>query len=260
MIQMAVLGSGSSGNATLIQCGSTRILVDAGLSAKQLTLRLEALGVSADDLDGILITHEHSDHARGIDVLLRKRRIPVYANLFTREALEHQMKSDISWKVFRNGQPFELGDFNINAFTIPHDAADPVGFTIQSSKTKLSMISDAGHVTKLMKENLRGSHGIYIEANYDIALLDRDIKRPWSTKQRIASRHGHLSNEQTAEFLEEIACEKLKQVVLCHLSSDCNCPKIAVETITKVFEKRNLPQVNIHCSQQDQVTPWIQIA
>jgi len=260
MIQMAVLGSGSSGNATLIQCGSTRILVDAGLSAKQITLRLEALGVSPDELDGILITHEHNDHARGVDVLLRQRRIPVYANLFTREALEYKMKSDIPWKVFRNGQPFELGEFNINAFAIPHDAADPVGFTIEGQNIKLSMISDAGHVTKLMRENLRGSHGIYIEANYDNDLLERDTKRPWSTKQRIASRHGHLSNEQTAEFLEEIACENLKHVMLCHLSSDCNCPKLAVDTISDVLSKRALSQATVHCSLQDKVTPWIQIA
>ena len=260
MIQMAVLGSGSSGNATLIQCGSTRILVDAGLSAKQLVLRLDALGISADDLDGILITHEHSDHARGVDVLLRKRSIPVYANLFTREALEDKMKSDVPWKVFRNGQSFELGELEISAFTIPHDAADPVGFTIQGQNIKLSMISDAGHITKLIRENLRGSHGIYIEANYDKALLERDTKRPWSTKQRIAGHHGHLSNEQTAEFLEEIACENLKQVMLCHLSADCNCPKIAVDAVTQVFAKRNLTQVTVHCSHQDEVSPWIQIS
>jgi len=259
MIQMAVLGSGSSGNSTLIQCGSTRILVDAGLSAKQLVLRLEALGVSADDLDGILITHEHSDHARGVDVLLRKRNIPVYANLFTREALEYKMKSDVPWKVFRNGQSFELGELEISAFTLPHDAADPVGFIINGQGIKLSMVSDVGHVTKLMRETLRGSHGIYIEANYDDDLLERDTKRPWSTKQRIASRHGHLSNTQTAEFLSEIACENLKQVMLCHLSSDCNCPKIATETVSQALAKRDLAHVTVHCSHQDIVSQWIQI-
>jgi len=257
MIQMAVLGSGSGGNATLVQCGDTRILVDAGLSAKQLVLRLEMLGVSADELDAILITHEHSDHAGGIDVLLRKRSIPVYANAFTREALESKMKSAIAWKIFRGGQEFELGELSVQAFSIPHDAADPVGFVFHGRGVKLSMISDAGHVTKLMRENLRGSHAIYIEANYDEALLERDTKRPWPTKQRILSRHGHLSNTQTAEFLQEVACEKLGNVMLCHLSSDCNCPSIATQVVSNSLTQSGYGHVAIHCASQHEPTAWV---
>lgn len=258
MIQMAVLGSGSGGNATLVQCGSTRILVDAGLSAKQLVLRMEKLGVNPDELDGILVTHEHSDHARGIDVLLRQREIPVYTNAFTREALEYKMKSDISWKVFRSGQDFKLGELTVQSFRIPHDAAEPVGFVLNGHGIQLGMVSDVGHVTHLMREQLRGSHAIYIEANYDEALLERDTKRPWATKQRIASRHGHLSNNQTAEFLHEIACEKLDTVMLCHLSSDCNCPDIASRTVGDSLTQRGLSQVDIHCAHQHEPTSWIQ--
>jgi len=258
MIQMAVLGSGSSGNATLVQCGNTRILVDAGLSAKQLVLRLAMLGVSPDDLDAILITHEHSDHARGIDVLLRKRSIPIYANIFTREALETKMKSEIPWRVFRSGQSFEVGELSVQSFKIQHDAAEPVGFVLNGQGVQLGMVSDVGHVTHPMRESLRGSHAIYIEANYDEAMLERDTKRPWSTKQRIASRHGHLSNTQTAEFLHEIACKKLGAVMLCHLSSDCNSAELAIRTVSDSLTKRGLTDIAIHCAQQDEPTEWIQ--
>ena len=176
-MRMAVLGSGSGGNATLVSVGNTHVLVDAGLSAKQLVLRMEALGVSPEQLDGILLTHEHSDHARGVDVLLRKRDIPVFANALTREALSHKMKSTVPWRVFRSGQDFELGSLSVQAFRIPHDAAEPVGFVLEGSGTRLSMVSDVGHVTHLMRENLRGSDGIYIEANYDPGLLEMDMKR-----------------------------------------------------------------------------------
>ncbi|MBT8037147.1 MAG: MBL fold metallo-hydrolase [Verrucomicrobiae bacterium] len=256
---MAVLGSGSGGNATLVSCGDTHILVDAGLSAKQLTLRMEMLGVVPDQLDAILLTHEHSDHARGVDVLLRKRDLSVYANARTREALSHKMKSSISWRIFQSGQQFDLGDLSIQAFKIPHDAAEPVGFVVTGQETQLGMVSDVGHVTHLMREHLRGSDAIYIEANYDQTLLDQDTRRPWSTKQRICSRHGHLSNEQTAELLGEIACEKLKCVMLCHLSSDCNCPDIATQAIGKSLTQSGLPNVDIRCAHQHQPSDWIEI-
>ena len=256
---MAVLGSGSGGNATLVRCGSTHILVDAGLSAKQLVLRMEMLGVAPEQLDAILLTHEHSDHARGVDVLLRKREVPVFANALTREALSHKMKSAIPWKIFRSGQDFNLGDLVVNAFRIPHDAAEPVGFILNGNNTQLSMVSDVGNVTHLMREQLRGSDGIYVEANYDQALLEQDTKRPWATKQRIASRHGHLSNNQTAELLADIACHRLQVVMLSHLSSDCNCPDIASNCIGKSLQQQGLHHVDVRCAHQHEPTGWIDI-
>ncbi len=218
------------------------------------------VGVAPEQLDAILLTHEHSDHARGIDVLLRKRDIPVYANSLTREALSYKMKSSIPWRIFRSGQDFELGNLNIHAFKIPHDAAEPVGFVLSDRQTRLSMVSDVGYATQLMRESLRGSDAIYIEANYDQALLDRDTKRPWATKQRIASRHGHLSNIQTAELLAEIACEKLKVVMLSHLSADCNCPDLAARTIRESLSARGLDGIDIRCAHQHEPTGWIDIA
>lgn len=258
-MSLAVLGSGSKGNAALVRCGSTHVLVDAGLSAKQLVRRMNLLGVAPEQLDAILITHEHSDHAQGVDVLLRQRSIPVFANALTREALSHKMKSSISWKVFHSGQEFALGELTVNSFRIPHDAAEPVGFILSGGNVRLSMVSDVGYVTKLMRESIRGSDGLYIEANYDQSLLERDTKRPWATKQRIVSRHGHLSNHQTADLLAEIACEKLKVVMLSHLSSDCNCPEIASQTVSASLQKSGHHMVDVICADQDEPSAWIEI-
>ena len=260
MMRMAVLGSGSGGNATLVKCGNTHILVDAGLSAKQLVLRMAMHGVEPEQLDAILLTHEHSDHARGVDVLLRTRDVPVFANALTREALSHKMKSSIPWRIFRSGQEFDLGDLNIQAFKIPHDAAEPVGFVLTGEELQLSMVSDVGHVTHLMREHLRGSDAIYVEANYDQALLDLDTKRPWATKQRICSRHGHLSNLQTAELLADVACEKLQVVMLSHLSSDCNSPALASRIIAETLNHRGLLDVSVRCAHQHEPSGWIDIA
>lgn len=259
MMRMAVLGSGSGGNATLVECGSTLVLVDAGLSAKQLVLRMAALGVEPERLDAILLTHEHSDHARGVDVLLRKRDVAVFANALTREALGHRMRSEVNWRIFQSGQEFGLGELSVRAFRIPHDAAEPVGFVLEGGGSRLGMVSDVGHVTHAMREHLRGSHGIYVEANYDDVLLERDTKRPWATKQRIASRHGHLSNVQTAELLGEVACEKLRVVLLSHLSSDCNCPDIAMRTVSESLGSRGFGGVSVHCASQHEPTGWIEV-
>lgn len=259
-ISIAVLGSGSKGNAALVRCGGTHILVDAGLSARQLVVRMGMLGVVPEQLDAILISHEHSDHARGMDVLLRQLTIPVFANALTREALSHKMKSSIEWRIFHSGQAFSLGDITVDTFCIPHDAAEPVGFVLTGDNTRLSMVSDVGYVTNLMRENLRGNHGLYIEANYDQKLLECDTKRPWATKQRIVSRHGHLSNHQTAELLTEIACEKLKVVMLNHLSSDCNCPDLATRTVLSSLQQRGLQHVDVLCAHQDEPTAWIDIS
>ncbi len=169
------------------------------------------------------------------------------------------MKSTVPWKIFQSGNQFPLGPLTINTFRIPHDAAEPVGFVLTGNNTRLSMVSDVGHVTHLMREHLRGSDAIYVEANYDPALLEQDTKRPWSTKQRIASRHGHLSNSQTAELLAEVACQRLKVVMLSHLSSDCNCPEIARTTVRTTLAQNGLGHIHIHCAHQHYPTGWIHI-
>lgn len=255
---MAVLGSGSGGNATLLECGATRILIDAGLSAKQLVVRMESIGVKPESLSAIFLTHEHSDHARGLDVFLRKREIPVFANAMTKEALQWGMKSEVLWKVFQTGNDFEFCDLKVHAFPIPHDAAEPVGFTIQGNETKFGLVTDVGYVTEAMRVHLKDAHGLFVEANYDEGLLEEDTKRPWSTKQRIASRHGHLSNVQAGELLVDVGGEDLTNVVLGHLSSDCNTAKHATETIYGQLKPSGLSHVELICASQSAPTEWIE--
>lgn len=255
---MAVLGSGSGGNATILECGSIRLLLDAGLSAKQLTVRLESLGVDPDGLSGVLLTHEHSDHARGLDVLLRKRSVPVYANAMTKEALQWGMKSEVQWKVFNTGQDFEINGLSVHPFPIPHDAAEPVGFTVHGGDTKFGLVTDVGYVTQAMRMHLRETHAMLVESNYDEDLLKADTKRPWSIKQRIASRHGHLSNTQARELIADVGCERLAHVVLGHLSSDCNCPEVVTRTVRELLASDGLGAVEVCCASQHEPTKWVE--
>ena len=255
-MKVSVLGSGSGGNSTVVSCASGVYLIDVGLSAKQIASRLEQRGIDPDSLSGIFLTHEHSDHARGLDVFLRNRDIPVYANALTKEALQRGMKSDIRWKVFQTGQSFEIEELLVTAFSIPHDAAEPVGFVLESRTARFGLVTDVGYITQSMRVHLKGSDALFIEANYDEALLEADTKRPWATKQRIASRHGHLSNTQAGEFIADIGCEKLRCVLLGHLSSDCNNASLATETIRPLLS--SLQVTDLICADQHEPTEWFE--
>ncbi len=255
-MKVSVLGSGSKGNTTVLSCSSGVYLIDMGLNAKQLTQRLEQRGIDPDSVSGIFLTHEHSDHAQGLDVFLRKRDIPVYANALTKEALERGLKSKIQWRVFQTGQQFDVQELAVTAFSIPHDAAEPVGYVLESSTTRFGLVTDVGYITQSMRAHLKGSDGLYIEANYDEALLEADVKRPWATKQRIASRHGHLSNTQAGELIADIGCERLSCVFLGHLSSDCNNATLAAETIRPMLA--NLQIQDLICAGQHEPTEWVE--
>ena len=256
-MRFSVLGSGSGGNATLLECQQTKLLIDAGLSAKQILLRLDQLDVDPECLDGIVLTHEHGDHARGVDVLLRNRNIPVYANALTKEAMSWSMKSTVPWRVFETGQPFSVGDVEVFSFPIPHDAADPVAFVIEGSGARFGVLTDVGYVTHGMIQNLQNLDALFVEANYDEKLLEEDTKRPWATKQRIASKHGHLSNTQASELIAQVTSERLSEVMLVHLSSDCNCPDKAIERVKVELGSEAYADVNVSCASQHEVSPWI---
>ncbi len=256
-MRFSVLGSGSGGNATLLECQQTRLLIDAGLSAKQILLRLDQLNIKPESLDGIVLTHEHGDHARGVDVLLRNRNIPVYANALTKEAMSWSMKSTVSWRVFETGQPFRVGDVEVFSFPIPHDAADPVAFVIEGSGARFGVLTDVGYVTQGMIQNLQNLDAFFVEANYDEKLLEEDTKRPWATKQRIASKHGHLSNTQASELIAQVASERLSEIMLVHLSSDCNCPQKAIERVRSELGSETCAEVNVSCASQNEVSSWI---
>lgn len=255
MLSLISLGSGSSGNSALVYTEKTFVLVDAGISAKQLRIRLNDVDVDPDQLDGILITHEHGDHTRGLEVFCRKLDIPIYCNAVTRESLSLNVSSAETWRIIECGDSFSIGDILINGFPVMHDAVDPMGFIFQKNGRKLGFVSDVGHVTEIMKSILSEVETIFIEANYDETMLQNDERRPWSLKQRIASRHGHLSNKQAAELIGSIAWGgKLERVVLAHLSEDCNSPEIAKAEIILALSMKGISGVEVICAKRDQVS------
>ncbi len=262
MVRLTVLGSGSSGNCAVVSTEHTTLLIDAGLSAKQICLRLEAAGYSLAQIDGILLTHEHQDHTGGLEVLSGKRDLTFYATALTQEALLGSLKfrGRPSWKVMSTGSAFDLRDLRVECFPVPHDAVDPVGFVIADPVSRLGVLSDVGYVTNLIKDRLRSSDSLFIESNYDAQLLDADTKRPWATKQRISSRHGHLSNDQAAELLEEIAHPDLHHVVLGHLSDDCNDPDRVVKRMQESLHRVGVKETRVLCAERHQMTATIDVA
>lgn len=260
MLELAVLGSGSSGNCALVTLGETRILIDAGISAKQIGLRLEAIGVDPDSLSGIVLTHEHGDHTRGIDVFCRKRPLPIYATLHTCAMVRENVTSPVVWKQFEAGGGFKIDDISIESFSVPHDAVDPVGFVFQCGKSSLGVLSDVGHVTRMIVDRLKGVDTLFTEANYDEVMLQNDTKRPWSTKQRISNRHGHLSNDQTAELVASVAGKNLRRIVLGHLSSDCNTSELAIEIISKKLQSEGFSDICVECADRTSPLPPTPVA
>jgi phosphoribosyl 1,2-cyclic phosphodiesterase len=256
VIRFAVLGSGSKGNSAVVECGGVRLLIDAGLSAKQLNLRLGLLGIDPASLDGILLTHEHGDHVRGLKIFLKQHPLPVFATPATAKVVRQTGIEGGTWKTFDTAQIFTLGDVVVQSFTIQHDAVDPVGFVIGHASRRFGFVSDAGHVTRSMTESLRDLHGLFVEANYDDELLEADTKRPWPTKQRISSRHGHLSNDQVAGLIRDIAHAELGQVVLGHLSSDCNTPDLILGRLRACLVELGHAHIGLHCACQHEPTEW----
>jgi phosphoribosyl 1,2-cyclic phosphodiesterase len=260
MIEFTVLGSGSSGNAALVRCAGGLLLVDAGLSASQLTARLQAAGVDPADLRGILLTHEHGDHTRGLRVFTQRYKVPVLANLQTREVLRDNLPGSGHWKIIPCGGSFDFAGFQIETFRVPHDAVDPMGFVLRAGGTSLGILSDLGHATTLVRSRMQALDALFIEANYDATMLANDTKRPWSTRQRIASRHGHLSNDQTAEIVQLAASRALQRIVLGHLSRDCNSPAAALSRVHAALAAAHCAHTKVDCASQDAPTGWYSVA
>ncbi len=250
-----MLGSGSAGNSALVATDHCRLLVDGGLSARQLVLRLALCGVAPNELDGVLLTHEHGDHVCGLEVLCRKFQIPIYCNALTAEAIRScSLGAHRNWRIFRTGAAFSICDITIESFSVPHDAVEPVGFAFYAGASALGYITDLGQATRLTIERLRQVETLMIETNHDEKLLQNDPHRPWPVKQRIQSRHGHLSNAAAAAVVEQLLTGKLARVVLGHLSRDCNSPALAAGEIAATLVKLGRRDLEVYCAAQGEIS------
>ncbi len=205
-VRLTILGSGSGGNCAYLETDQARVLIDAGFSGRQIRQRLAQIGRTPECLQAILITHEHTDHIQGLTALSAKLQIPIYCNRFTQEAIQRQLGIQFPCCLFATGASFEIGDLRVETFAIPHDAQDPVGFVIRTPAANLGFLTDLGHATKLVVERVRCANVLVLETNHDLKLLQDDPHRPWSVKQRIHSRHGHLCNDAAAEAAQQIVC------------------------------------------------------
>jgi len=237
-VELIVLGSGSSGNTAILRSGDTTVMIDAGLGPRKTLARLEVAGLRPSDIHAILLTHEHGDHAGGLPALLKSMRCPVYATRLTAEEVRGQdpRNEAAEWRIFRSGTTFAVRSLEVTAFSVPHDAADPVGFTIRSADAAVAVLTDLGHINNSVIHHATGVNCLFVEANHDEDLLQRDTKRPLSIKQRIRSPHGHLSNRSAADLAARTATSALRHVVLGHLSRDCNEPDLAVSVVRAALE------------------------
>ncbi len=222
MMRLASLGSGSRGNATVVEAGATRLLVDCGFGPRQLSQRLGRLGLKAEDLDAILVTHEHSDHAGGVAAVAARHRLPVYMTHGTQSATAHGPMATL----FDSHVPFAIGDIEVHPFPVPHDAREPVQFVLSDGRHRCGLLTDIGHVTSHVLAMLADCDALVLECNHDAEMLARGAY-PYPLKQRIAGRFGHLDNDAAGALLRRIAHDRLQHVVCAHLSQENNRPELA---------------------------------
>jgi phosphoribosyl 1,2-cyclic phosphodiesterase len=256
-VRLTILGSGSSGNCAYVETDDARLLIDAGFSLRQIRQRLATIGRVPENLTGIIITHEHSDHVSSVPLLNGKLQIPLYCNRPTLEAIEYQSETRLSCRVFTTGASFEVGDIGVETFSVPHDAQEPVGFLLRTSAGNIGFLTDLGHTTRLVLERVRPAHVLVLEANHDVKMLQDCPTRPWSLKQRILGRHGHLSNEAAADAAEQIMSADLRHVYLGHLSRECNHPELAHRVVNERLQKLGAGHVKLELAAQGQPCPTL---
>ena len=238
IVKICILASSSSGNSAFISTSRTRVLVDAGLSRREITKRLAAIGENVESLDAILVTHEHSDHICGLVSMAKKFRIPVYLTERTSPTIDW-CGVEVRLERFQAGSRFPVGDFEVCSFTIPHDAIDPVGYALIAEGIKIGIVTDLGYVTDSIKFHLKGTHLLLLESNHDLGML-KDGPYPWSVKQRVMSRRGHLSNEVVADFIREDLDGSVTTLILGHLSEHNNHPELVRNSAMRALHGRSL--------------------
>lgn len=239
------LASGSSGNCYVVRGGDTFVLVDAGISGKQIRERLAAIGLAPSRLSAVLVTHSHSDHIKGLAGVLKTTDADIHANKRTAQDFSAEIPGD-RLQLFATGATFAIGELEVSSFPVSHDTADPVGFSFRRGGSQVSIVTDTGVVTPEVEDQIRGADILVLESNHDENIL-RMGRYPWFLKQRILSEKGHLSNEAAAKALaaalEEDAAlgsERSRTVLLAHLSQENNFPEMAMTTVSNILEERGL--------------------
>jgi phosphoribosyl 1,2-cyclic phosphodiesterase len=265
-VTVSMLASGSRGNCAFVSSARTKILVDAGISSREIFKRLRSIGEDAKSLTAILITHEHSDHVYGLATLSKKLRIPVFITAATHTAWSRALRNQNGERPqleklekFESGHRFQIGDIEVKPFTIPHDAVDPVGFTFRAEGVKVSLATDLGYLPANVRDHLRGSDVLVMESNHDIEML-RGGPYPWQVKQRVASNVGHLSNGKLADFFHGDYDDSAAFVVLAHLSEQNNHPEIARREAERALALRGgLFNNRVMVAMQSEVLPPLQL-
>lgn len=255
MLQFCLLGSGSSGNATLIRVAETGILIDNGLSYKELCRRADVAGVSLEGLRALFITHEHGDHVKGAGILARKTGVPVYLTEGTFASLSPSVGEFPQAVRFEAGEAFEIGGLTVGSFSVSHDAADPVSYTVRCGSAQVGLATDLGHVSHLVRTRLRGSTALIVESNYCPEML-RMGHYPAQVQQRIRSRNGHLSNQDMTSLLDGLVHDQLRTVVLVHISEHNNTPALAHGFAARVLERHG---ATLHVAAPDEPSPIFEV-
>ncbi len=258
-MRIAILGSGSRGNAVVIESGGRRILVDAGFSCRELERRMTQVGIEPETVSALVVTHEHTDHVRGADRFARRHRVPLFATGGTLEASALSTETRGAAVRLVSGRPEEVGGFSVEPFSIPHDAAEPVGLTVEDAGgCRLGLVADLGSRSRLAWGRLVELDYLILETNHDLGML-RDGPYPWSLKQRVAGRHGHLSNRDAADGIPELVSDRLRWVVLYHLSQTNNSPALAAEAVAEALAAEGSP-ARLAVTEQDRPTAWLELA
>ncbi len=256
-MKICSLASGSKGNCLYLETGETRLLVDAGLSLRELTARLLTIGVAPETINAVLVTHEHLDHIRSAGSFARRYQVPVLVSYATRQAAASYLKKAPLLE-FETGYAFAFRDCMVDPFPVTHDCCDPVGFLVESSEGRFGSATDLGVVTRLVRDKLQGCRALNLEANHDPEML-LNGPYPWHLKQRIKSRHGHLSNQESLELLHDLAHDSLDALVMAHLSEVNNHPDKVVETTASFLNDQNRCAPQIVIGDQYQAGPMMEL-
>ena len=252
-MKIVSLASGSGGNAYVVESQGRLLLIDCGLCHRELKKRLETVGFRIEAICGVVITHEHADHVKGLAVLHKRHPfIPFYANLMTAEAIEAECDSVAdAFMVFENGMPFQVGPFDVCAFTIPHDVCDPVGYVVKADGLTYFHATDVGSPLDSIGVKITAADIVTIESNHDPVLLSNSA-RPEVLKARIRGPRGHLCNYDAATLVQHFANARLRSIALAHLSSECNAPRMALDAMIAALSEIDLDDRPIHVLSQDE--------